>query len=264
MTKEADAGGTMPPLKLHLRLCELPGYTYRVLSLRPSCGARFSNNLVDERWHLLTDLGGAAILARLWWGLSYQRHAGTILALHGEHIVETPFEADPALPCLFTVANSPASASFDETRLDGLRRWLRKPGPPVTSVKLQIFGMAAAIERRNDSSERFALDDDEWEPQWRRERMSKRAGFLCYTAPPQILRAQALSVHGLAHWMHLGSNSHHLAEGPRYLRERLHPPEGRIQIFSDFTERVAAARIARARKRRFSARRTRRDADGQR
>lgn len=235
------------PLKLHLRLCELPGHTYRVLSLRPSCGVRFSNNFFHDTWHLLSDLNGSALLARLLWGLSYQRHAGTVIALYGEHIVETPFEADPALPCLLTVANSPASASFDETHLDGLRRWLRRPGPPATTVKLQTFGMAAAIARYQDRSVRYEGHDEEWIPLWARERMSKRAGLLCYTAPPEILRAQALTVHGMSRFTYRGSNYHYLAEGRSGRRASTYrAPSGEVQIFSDFTERLITARAARA------------------
>jgi hypothetical protein len=232
---------------MHLRLCELPGHTYRVLSLRPSCGVRFSNNFFHDTWHLLSDLNGSALLARLLWGLSYQRHAGTVIALHGAHLVETPFEADPALPCLLTVANAPASASFDEAHLDGLRRWLRKPGAPVTTVKLQTFGMAAALARWAERSTRYETNDAEWEPLWARERMSKRAGLLCYTAPPEILRAQALTVHGMARHTYRGSNYHYLAEGRAGRRASTYrAPSGEVQIFSDFTERLSIARVARA------------------
>lgn len=235
------------PLKLHLRLCELPGATYRVLSLRPSCGVRFSNNFFHDTWHLLSDLNGSALLARLLWGLSYQRHAGTVIALFGGHIVETPFEADPALPCLLTVANAPASASFDEAHLDGLRRWLRKPGAPATTVKLQTFGMAAAMERWSDRTTRYEMHDAEWDPRWARERMSKRAGLLCYTAPPEILRAQALTVHAMSRTTYRGSSYHYLAEGRSGRRASTYrAPSGEVQIFSDFTERLTTARAARA------------------
>ena len=235
---------TPAPLKLHLRLFKGPRHTTRVLTLRPSCGARFSNNYYHDTWHLLSDLGGAVILARLLWGLSYQRQAGTIILVDSAHLMPTPFEADPALPFLFSVVDSPAAASLDEEHLAALRRWLRKPGPPATTVKLQTFGMAAALERDACETTRYHLNDDEWQPLWAKERMSKRAGLLCYSAPAEVLRAQALVLQQLPRGTYRGTNHHYLAES-RNSRHKYRAPEGEVQIFSDFRERVAAARLGR-------------------
>lgn len=246
-------------LKLHLRIAELPGQTYRVLTLRPSFGARFSNNLFHDTWHLLTDLGGARVLARLWWGLSYQRQRGTIVMIDAPHLVSTPFEADAAAPCLFALAGSPTEVSLDEEHLTALRKWLRKPGAPATTVKLQTFGLTAELEREARETDEQALREArvaawrtmrnaEHEPLWAQERMSKRAGFLCYTAPAEVLRWQALAVHRMPNHTYRGMNYHYLAEGAAgRAGHKYHPPEGEVQVFSDFVERVSTAKQARER-----------------
>jgi hypothetical protein len=253
----ALAAGMDASLKLHLRIAELPGQTYHVLTLRPSFGVRFSNNFFHETWHLLTDLVGAGVLARLWWGLSYQRQRGTVILLDTPHVVATPFEAAVAAPCLFSIAGSPTDVSLDEEHLTALRRWLRKPGPPATTVKLQTFGLTAELEReaRGEGDERAerqariaarrALRDAEGRPLWAQERMSKRAGLLCYTAPPEVLRWQALAVNRLPRNLHRGMNYHSLAEHEGNRRRGDCPPQGEVQVFSDFAERRSAARQGR-------------------
>ncbi len=228
------------PLKLHLRVAELPGQTYRVLTLRPQFGARFSNNLFHDTWHLLSDLAGAQVLARLWWGLSFQRQAGTVILLDDAHLVPTPFEADPPLPCLFALAGEPTRVSLAEEHLIALRRWLRKP-PPPTTVKLHTFSMAAALEADARAAAARELRYAEWEASWAKERVSKRAGFLCYSAPAEVLRSQALTVHRLGGFTYRGMNYHYLAEGGGRYRRDYRAPEGEVQVFSDFRERVSAA-----------------------
>lgn len=242
-----DRGASSKPLKLHLRVFSGPRHSYRVLTLRPACGVRFSNNSFHDTWHLLSDLGGAAILARLLWGLTYQRQAGTIVLIDEAHLVPTPFEADPAAPFLLSVVDSPAAAHLDEEHLAMLRRWLRKPGHPMTTVKLQTFGLDAALERDERGVTRSYHRDAEYRPLWAKERMSKRAGILCYSAPAEILRAQALTIAGMPRRTYQGMNYHYLAEGAAGRPgHKYHPPEGEVQIFSDFRERVAAAKLGRA------------------
>lgn len=83
-------------MKAHLRLVRVGARVLRVVSLRPSCAARFSTNLFHHTWHVLSDRAGAFVLARLLWGLSFQRARRTIVVIAGEHLVTTPFEADPS------------------------------------------------------------------------------------------------------------------------------------------------------------------------
>lgn len=75
--------------------------------------------------------------------------------------------------------------------------------------------------------------------------MSKRAGFLCYSAPPAVLRSQALTVHRLPAHTYRGSNHHYLADRGGRSRRDYCPPKGEVQIFSDFHERVLAAQQGR-------------------
>src|SRR4051812_12247645 len=89
------------PLKLHLRCVTVHGRTLRVITLRASETARFSTNRYHDTWHVLTDPYGARFLGRLLWGLSYQREPGTLVLLHGEHLVTTPFEGDAPDPVLW-------------------------------------------------------------------------------------------------------------------------------------------------------------------
>ena len=60
--------------------------------------------MICARWALipavrsiLSDQRGAQLLARLLWGLSYQRRPGTLILVHGKHLLPTPFEADRAV-----------------------------------------------------------------------------------------------------------------------------------------------------------------------
>ena len=54
-----------------------------------------------ELWHIVTSHPGAHLLARLLWGLSYERHPGTLLVIHGDHLAPTPFEAERSDPFIF-------------------------------------------------------------------------------------------------------------------------------------------------------------------
>lgn len=223
----------MEPLKLHLRLIEAAGYLYRVVTLRPSCKARFSNNYYHDTWHLLTDLGGAPLLARLLWGLAFQRQPGTLFLLDDEHVLPTPFEGDRALPMIFSVTGQ---TRLEEDSLQALRRKLSRKGSPTTTVKWQTFSMEEA--RAQEYWRRFARDD---RALWAQEHMQLRGGFICYSAPPLVMRKQALSIENMSSYLYWGTNYHYLADwGPKHRH-----PEGEVQVFSDFRDKVASACEAR-------------------
>jgi hypothetical protein len=63
----------MSRLKMHLRLLRLGGDTYRVVTLRPSTRVGFSTNFYHQTWHIVSSQRGSRLLARLLWGLSFQR-----------------------------------------------------------------------------------------------------------------------------------------------------------------------------------------------
>lgn len=73
--------------------------------------------------------------------------------------------------------------------------------------------------------------------------MSLRGGLICYTAPPLVLRAQAHAVRRVRESFFFGSSYTYLAEGDRWVRGS---PQGEVQVFSDFDDRVVAATLARS------------------
>jgi hypothetical protein len=214
------------PLKLHLRIVHIHGCVFRVLTLRPSCGVRFSTNFFHNTWHLLTDAAGSSVLARLLWGLSFQRHAGTVVVIDSAHLVPTPFEADPPLPCMFIQAGL---ARVHDDLLRALRSKLPHIAPSAT-VKLQTFGVSREVDPR------LEINDHRWE----QERMGVVGGYLCYTAPAAVLRVNAAWMAGLGRMTH-GTNYHPLAE-----RQFMRGGDGEVQVFGNFRARVSTARVARA------------------
>jgi hypothetical protein len=75
--------------------------------------------------------------------------------------------------------------------------------------------------------------------------MGRRGGFVCYSAPPPVLRFQALAVHSLR----VKPGDHAAEMDYRYLAERpdgvLWWPDGKVQIYADYRDRVASAVQAR-------------------
>src|SRR6476659_3063566 len=85
-------------MKMHLRVLTIDGVAYRIVTLRPSTKIVFSTNFFHGTWHIVSSQRGARLLARLLWGLAYERHPGTMILIHGDHLVPTPFEAERSDP----------------------------------------------------------------------------------------------------------------------------------------------------------------------
>jgi hypothetical protein len=209
-------------LDLHLRSYDVYGKPFRVVSLRPTTGARFSTNYFHDTWHILAGVDGARVLAQLVWGLSYAREPGTVVVIDGDHLCPTPFEADAPDPILIA---KDQLACLDIDVLRALRLQLRRsPQKPVT-IRWQTFSLDTAevdvtLWRRRHRAMRL------------RDRMSRRAGFVCMTAPAALLRAHALGFH------HMGGDDYD------YLGDRW-PPEGELQTIPQFDDKVSAATVAR-------------------
>ncbi len=219
---------------MHLRVVSAHRKELRVITLRAETKVSFSTNHFHDTWHILTDEEGARMLARLLWALSFQRVPGTCVLITGAHLAPTPFEADPPLPILL-VQNGLAHA--DRELFGALKRRLR--GAPDTTIRLHTFGMPEQLrerERAGRPSDRFHAERHRLST---RESMKRMGGFLVYSAPPEILREQALTIHG----MRAGAYPvyHYLAEGPRFS----HPPPGEVQVFSRMGDMVSAAKVAR-------------------
>ena len=212
------------PLKLHLRTIRLRDVTMRVVSLRPQTRVHFSTNYYHDTWHVLAGSDGAAVFGRLLWGLAFQRHRDTVVLIDRPHLVPTPFEADPPDPILIV---SSALTRVDDDALREMKRRLHRA--PTTTIRWTTFGMAEALDSyppHNQINPLLGL-----------ERMSRRAGFICYTAPPAVLRFRAATVHG----MQGGEGYLPLAEG----RPASHPSDGEFQLIPHFEDMVSAARVAR-------------------
>jgi hypothetical protein len=227
--ERANASG----LKVHLRVLTVGRYTYRVVTLRSATSARFSSNLFHDTWHILTDREGAFILARLLWGLAFQREPGTVVLLDGIHLVPTPFEADPAVPIL-VVPDELTRVDVDHLRL--LKARLRHPAPQKT-IRLHTFGLPQAL---TENFRQRVRRHDDTRSQRSKEQMQRLGGFVCYTAPQDLLRLQATTIYRMSQCKTV--DYHYLAqdEGNGWWRT-----DGEVQVFPDFRDRVSAATVAR-------------------
>lgn len=129
-------------LKLHLRLLTISGATYRAVTLRPSTEVAFSTNFFHQAWHIVTGQQGSRLLARLFWGLAFQRQPGTLVLVHGKHLLPTPFDAERSNPFLIVPTGL---TDTDPDRHRCLKRRLLHLGPPSTTVRWQTFGLDVAL-----------------------------------------------------------------------------------------------------------------------
>ena len=231
-------------MKMHLRLLTINGYTYRIVTLRPGTEVVFSTNFFHGTWHIVTSQRGARLLARLLWGLAYERHPGTLILVHGDHLAPTPFEGERSVP--FILAQT-GLAPLDSSALRILKQRLPRLGAPTRTLRWNTFGLDKAIDPDRSTPERDSrrLRWKENELLWKQERMQRIGGFICYSAPPSILREQSRMVHRLRtgrpnydrdmdyHFL-AGESSNHSWYG-----------DGEVQIFADYMDRVHAANAAR-------------------
>jgi hypothetical protein len=236
-------------LKVHLRLIQLAGSTYRIVTLRPATKAAFSTNYFHNTWHLLSDLLGCQLLARLLWGLSYQRQPGTMVLIHRPHLLPTPFEAERSDPFLLIPSDL---TRIDKDAFRKLKSLLSQSMPRTQTIRWLTFGLDTALKAwqqgrqdRGQEHEWTRLRYEDNEQLWQQERMGRCGGFIYYSAPPPILRQQALMLHSLR--VKAGSpttemNYHFLADKTS---TDAWCGDGEVQIFADYRERVAAATQAR-------------------
>jgi hypothetical protein len=249
LPKPSETRSSVSRPKMHLRFFRIGSSTYRVVTLRPATPVAFSTNFFHQTWHLVTSQRGAHLLGRLLWGLSYQRHPGTLLVIHGDNLLPTPFEAERSDPFLLSVAGLTRLNAPD---LRILKSRLNHLGPPAKTIRWHSFGLDLAWRARQEdhddpsslATESELLRRKGNESLWHQERMERLGGFICYSAPPPILRQQALIVYGLRVWRNRTRNMdyHFLA---RESSRDSWCADGEVQIFADYMERVAAAKEAR-------------------
>jgi hypothetical protein len=107
------------------------------VTLRPGTRAAFSTNFFHDTWHVVTDLQGSRLRARLLWGLSYQRQPGTLLLIHAPHLRPTPFEAERSDPFLLIPAGL---TGLDAQTLRRLKALLPRLGRPSKTVRWLTSG----------------------------------------------------------------------------------------------------------------------------
>jgi hypothetical protein len=232
-------------MKVHLRVLPLAGRTYRVVTLRPSSRARFSTNYYHDTWHIVSDTAGAHLLARLLWGLAYQKHPGTLVLLAEPHLVPTPFDGAPSYPVVLVPSGL---TPFSDEALRQLKARLHRLGPTQT-IRWHSFGLDRELVARDADETTELLEQSRLlgTPSFKAlehsERMSKVGGLICYTAPPLVLRQQAAFVARMrtASAGYSQMDYHYLADGP----SAVNYADGEVQIFHDYRERVSAAGVAR-------------------
>jgi hypothetical protein len=224
--------------KLHLRLEPVGRRTYRVASLRPGCGVTFATNHYHDTWHVLSDPAGAALLARLLWGLAFQKRPGTLVCIHGAHLRPTPFDADRSDPIvLVPTALTPVVAAD----LVALRDRLRRPAREGWRIGWPAFGLDRELDeeaRAEGAGERSPRRPpyDEYLIDVRRV-----GGCVVIAGPQGALRATARFVHYLAERRtHDGSNY-------MYLGAWQGAPPGEVQVFDRYRAMLSEAAEARRR-----------------
>jgi len=222
-------------LNVHLRVVPLGHTTYRVVTLRPSMGVRFASNYFHDTWHIVTSIAGAHVLGRLLWGLAFQRQPGTLVMIDVPHLVPTPFEADPSDPIVLVPAGL---TRFDREDLARLTRTLRRSPVTPRTIRWHTFGMIAALAPTPDHL-RFRSPTPHPDSMLARERMSRRAGMICYSAAPELLRQHGCGIFGIR-GVQYGSYFP-LAE---HRHGRWHY-DGEVQVLPNFDEAVASAEVAR-------------------
>ena len=232
-------------MKLHLRKISLRGEEFRVVTLRPQTRVSFSTNFFHQTWHILGDQHGAQLLARLMWGLSFQRHTKTAVLIHGEHIQPTPFGAEPSDSILVKLSNT----AMSKAQFKALRSKLNRLGPSQQTVRWHTFGLDRFLEeerlsRKTDRTQETHKYDWVWYKSnkhlWQRETMSRLSGFVCYSSPSVVMRHQASIIAGMDP-SHHGMDYHYIADR----NDHFYFPDGEVQIFSDYRERCSAAAEAR-------------------
>jgi hypothetical protein len=227
-----------PDIKLNLRVVRIRDRSYRLLTLRPGAHAAFSTNHFHDTWHILSDGHGARVLARLLWFLAYQRAPGTLVALYGEHLRPTPFEAEPSTPVLLVPSHL---TPLDRAAFRLLKERLPRLGRSQGTVRCRTFGMDAGLtDEYPGTDEAYApLWRDEYQHLWQAEQMRWCGGWICYAAPPLVLRYTAQKIHRL--------DASRQGEDYQYLAEHgwQFPPDGEMQIFRDYRERLSRAAQAR-------------------
>ncbi|ASU83994.1 hypothetical protein CDO52_15450 [Nocardiopsis gilva YIM 90087] len=201
---------------------------------------RFSTNNFHDTWHILSDLRGARFIARLLWGLSYQRRPNTIVCIDPRFLDTNPFDAEPSDAIVFApTPTSPfgAKAARDlDSRMptgvgDGTVRW-HTPGLDrfIDHTRHDVQGAWDAWTAKETGLHRHGDDLT----------ITRRKGLLVFAAAPEILRTWALCAQRMS-FAYFPMDYEYLDAW----RTTHRGETGELQVFAEYRRMVSTARIAR-------------------
>jgi hypothetical protein len=221
-------------LKVHRRVLVLDGSQYTILSPRPRTETRFATNRFHDTWHVLTDLEGAHLLARLCWAMAYQRHDRTVVVIDQRFMVSNPFDADPSSQIVIVTTDL---GPFPRDGASSLRQALPFRIPSSGTVVLQTRGLDLALE--NPGAFAQAPGQARWsDPHRKRRWIEGSAGLVILAAPGPVLKTWGVEVSQLGNWMYDGSSYSEL-DYPKN--------DGEVQVFDGFNSLVERAITLRTR-----------------
>jgi hypothetical protein len=193
-------------MKVHLRVLKIGQKEIHLITLRPETKATFRIEYRHPFWRMYTGRDESNLLARLLWGLSYQKHPNTMILLDSRHIVSIEDKDNimpdvPVLspPLLILPTNL---TSVSEKMLNGLKSHLKNSNILTKTIRWHTFGLDKALEKEAKPEEIYSKS------LYDQEKIFACQGFICYTARPPILRKNALYLydvpmnppHGVAYW----------------------------------------------------------------
>ncbi|MFI6816730.1 hypothetical protein ACIBG7_30310 [Nonomuraea sp. NPDC050328] len=170
------------------------------------------------------------------WGLSFQRHHGSLVLLDRRFVDPNPFDAEPGRP----IALIPA----DLTRLTAAAaRRLAVPRPRSEgTVRWHTWGLDQAVHEWRTGR----ADGSRWRtwrpaPDVRHAAVEPVGGLLTFRASASLLRCWAVYVATMGDYVHDGMSYTEL-DGPRWGPCR---SDGEVQTFTDYRQRVSVAKVSR-------------------
>jgi DNA-binding transcriptional ArsR family regulator len=184
-------------LRLHRYLLRLDGREYTVITPGPGTGVGFSTNRYHDTWHVLSDLRGAQLLARLLWGLAYQRIPGTLVVIGPPLLDPNPFDAEPADP----IALVPAVLTPLRAQAARQLRHRLPLGMPAGTVRWHTPGLAPAVTACRGERDRPRGQRPWYPPPGAGHRIDRVGGVLVLAATAQELKSWAVAVAQLGDWL---------------------------------------------------------------
>lgn len=234
-------------MKVHLRRVPIRGTTYHVITLRPGTEVKFSTNFYHGTWHVVSDVFGSWMLARLMWGLAFQTHPNTLVLIAPPHLQPSPFDGARSRPAVL------AARETCPLRDDDMRELKARLGrlPNTQTIQWDFRGLAGHTST----------------PEWERSRKSPWqkgkhmygmeddaatflcGGMICYHAARVTMKDQAAVVRRMS-----PSTVEELArrrdiefDDYYFMTWDGRSASGEVQIFCDYRDRLKAAVAARKR-----------------